>query len=94
MYQKVPVSDRIARIRKRYRSTKPKIDLCRYKLVTEFYMENPDLEGILKRAYNLANLFENMPTPINEDELIVGYPGATYRCSPLFPENSFWWFLD
>ena len=91
MYQKAPITDRIARIRKKYRTTKPKIDLARYKLVTEFYMENPDLTGILKRAYNLKNLFENMPTPVNEDELIVGYPGSTYRCSPLYPDNDLAW---
>ena len=87
MYQKAPVSDRVAKIRARYRTTIPKVDLWRYKLVTEFYMENPDLTGILKRAYNLKNLFENMPTPVFEDELIVGAPGETYRCSMLMAEN-------
>ena len=91
MYQKAPISERVARIRQKYRMTKPKLDPHRYRLVTEFYMNNPDLTGILKRAYNLANLFENMPTPIHEDELIVGYPGETFRSSPMFPENHFQW---
>ena len=91
MYQKAPISERVARIRQKYRTTKPKLDPHRYRLVTEFYMNNPDLTGILKRAYNLANLFENMPTPIHEDELIVGYPGETFRSSPMFPENHFQW---
>ena len=50
MYQNVPITERVKRIRKKYRTTKPKIDLNRYKLVTEFYMENPDITGILKRA--------------------------------------------
>lgn len=94
MYQNVPVTERVQRIRDKYRNTKPKIDLNRYKLVTEFYMENPDLTGILKRAYNLRNLFEHMPTPVNEDEQIVGFAAETYRGCALFPENSFWWFLD
>lgn len=94
MYQNVPITGRVEKIRKKYRSTKPKIDLCRYKLVTEFYMNNPNLTGILKRAKNLRNLFENMPTPVNEDELIVGFAAETYRGCALFPENSFWWFLD
>lgn len=67
MYQNVPITERVKRIRKKYRTTKPKIDLNRYKLVTEFYMENPDITGILKRAKNLRNLFEKMPTPVNED---------------------------
>ena len=63
MYQKAPISDRIARIRHKYRTTVPRVDIHRYKLVTEFYMENPDLTGILKRAYMLKHVFENMPTP-------------------------------
>ena len=91
MYQKAPISDRVARIRKKYRTTKPKLDPNRYTLVTQYYMENPDQIGILKRAGNLKNLFENMPTPIHEDELIVGFPGETFRCSALFPDNHFQW---
>ena len=94
MYQNAPMTERVQRVREKYRSTKPKIDLNRYKLVTEFYMENPDITGILKRAENLRNLFEKMPTPVNEDELIVGFAAETYRGCALFPENSFWWFLD
>ena len=94
MYENVGVTERVQRIRKKYRTTKPKIDLCRYKLVTEFYMNNANITGILFRAYNLKNLFENMPTPVNEDELIVGYPASTYRGCPLFPENSLVWIKD
>ena len=94
MYQNAPITERVQRIREKYRSTKPQIDLARYKLVTEFYMENPDLTGILKRAYNLRNLFEKMPTPVREDEKIVGFAADKYRACALFPENSFWWFLD
>ena len=89
MYQKAPITDRVKRIRERYRNTTPKIDINRYKLVTEFYMDNPQLTGILKRAKNLRNLFENMPTPVFEDDLIVGFPGTTYRCCALYPEFSF-----
>ena len=63
------MSPRIASIRERCRNTEPRIDINRYKLVTKFYQENPQLTGILKRAKNLRNLFENMPVLINEDEL-------------------------
>ncbi|MBQ1331284.1 MAG: hypothetical protein IIY36_00005 [Lachnospiraceae bacterium] len=93
MHTFAPVSDRIARIRQKYRTTKPKIDINRYRLVTEFYMENPQLTGILKRAKSMRNLFENMPTPVFEDELISGFQGATYRCCALYPETSFDWFM-
>jgi len=91
MYQSAPISDRIARIRQKYRTTKPAVDLNRYKLVTEFYQGHPELTGILRKAYSLKNLFDNMPTPIWEDELIVGYPAETYRGCAVFPETSITW---
>ena len=83
MYQKAPITDRVKRIREKCRNTKPSLDISRYRLVTEFYMENPQLTGILKRAKNLRNLFENIPVTINEDELIVGWQGKKYRSSAL-----------
>ncbi len=93
MYELKPMTERVQRIREKYRTTKPKIDINRYRLVTEFYMNNPQLTGILKRAKNLRNLFENMPILINEDEVIVGWQGASYRCCALYPETSFNWFM-
>ena len=94
MYQNVPISERVQMIRAMYRSKKPKIDIARYRLVTEFYMDNPQLPGVLKRAKNLRNLFEKMPTPVRDHELIVGHPGEEFRCSALYPEHSFFWFLN
>ena len=94
MYQNAPISERVQNMRKLYRNTLPKIDLNRYKLVTEYYQTHPQEIGILKRAGNLKNLFEKMPTPIRENERIVGYAGEEFRSSPLFPENSFAWFLN
>ncbi|SFA82223.1 glycerol dehydratase, cobalamin-independent, large subunit [Acetitomaculum ruminis DSM 5522] len=92
MIKEVAISPRVARVREKFRSTRPQLDIARYKLVTEFYMENPNITGILKRAYNLKNLFENMPTPVFDDEVIVGYPANTYRGCVIFPENSFSYF--
>ena len=93
MFEWKPVTERVQRIREKYRSTRPRIDINRYRLVTEFYMENPQLTGILKRAKNLRNLFENMPVLVNPDEIIVGWQGTTYRCCALYPETSFNWFM-
>ncbi|MCQ2406388.1 MAG: hypothetical protein MJ067_04150 [Oscillospiraceae bacterium] len=89
-----PVSERVKNIRERVRTTAPKLDLSRYKLITDFYRENPQLTGILKRAKNLRNLFENMPTLISEGELIVGWQGTSFRDSPLYPEVSWDWFME
>lgn len=93
MYELKPMTERVKKIREKYRTTRPKVDINRYRLVTEFYMQNPQLTGILKRAKNLRNLFENMPVLINEDEVIVGWQGASYRCCALYPETSFNWFM-
>lgn len=94
MYQNAPISQRVQEIRAMYRSKKPKVDISRYRLVTEFYMDNPQLPGVLKRAKNLRNLFEKMPTPVRDHELIVGHPGEEFRSSALYPEHSFFWFLQ
>ena len=94
MYQNAPISERVQYVRKLYRTTVPKIDLNRYKLVTDYYQNHPQEIGILKRAGNLKNLFEKMPVPIRDHERIVGYAGEEFRSSPLFPENSFAWFLN
>ena len=94
MYQNAPISERVQRIRALYRGKKPRIDISRYRLVTEFYMANPQLPGILKRAGVLRELFEKMPTPVRDHELIVGHPGEEFRSCALYPEYSFSWFLD
>ena len=94
MYELSPVTDRVAKIREKYRTTRPSICISRYKIVTEFYMENPQLQGILKRAKNFKNICEKLPVLINEDEVIVGWQASKYRACALYPEMSFGWFLD
>lgn len=94
MYKEAPISPRVAALREKYRSKKPRIDLARYRLVTEYYMNHQYVIGILKRANNLRNLFEKMPTPVREDELIVGFVGEEFRCTAVYPENSHDWFMN
>ncbi len=94
MYKLSPVTDRVRKMREKYRSTRPKICIARYKIVTDFYMENPQLQGILKRAKNFKNLCEKLPVLINEDEVIVGWQAASYRACALYPETSIHWLLD
>lgn len=89
-----PVTPRVAKIREKYRTTRPKVCIARYKIVTEFYRENPQLQGILKRAKNFKNICEKLPLLINEDEVIVGWQATSYRACALYPEISFGWFLD
>ena len=89
-----PTTIRVAKIRQKYRTTRPKICIARYKIVTEFYKENPQLQGILKRARNFKNLCEKLPVLINEGEVIVGWQATSYHACALYPEFSFGWLLD
>ncbi len=89
MYQLKPITERVAKMRSRYRNTKPRICIARYRLVTEFYQANPQLNGLLKRAKNLKNICEHIPVNIYEDEVIVGEQGSSYRSSALYPDTHF-----
>ena len=53
MYKLDQITPRVEAMREKYRSTQPEICTARYRLLTEFYMAHPELEGILKRALNL-----------------------------------------
>lgn len=94
MYTLNAISPRVEKIREKYRTARPRICTARYRIVTEFYKENPQLQGILKRAKNFRNICEKLPVLINEDEVIVGWQATSYRACALYPEISFGWFLD
>lgn len=93
MYQFSPMTDRIKARRERYRNDKPSIDIARYKLVTEFYMQHPELSGTLRRAYNFKNLCENLPLHLEDDDLLAGVYVDKYHASALYPENSIKWLI-
>jgi pyruvate formate-lyase/glycerol dehydratase family glycyl radical enzyme len=94
MHRLSPVTERVVRIREKYRTTRPRVCIARYKIVTDFYKDNPQLQGILKRAKNFQNICEKLPVLINSDEVIVGWQATSYRACALYPETSFGWFLD
>ncbi len=82
-----PISQRVIRQRALYRDTVPEICLGRYKILTEFYMNHPELNGILRRAKVMKEIFENVPIRIGDDEVIVGSQASKYRAATLYPEN-------
>ena len=94
MYKFGPISDRVRRVREKYRTTTPYVDTTRYRIVTDFYMQHQELTGILKRAYNFKNLCEKMPCTIFEDDAVVGVYVQTYRASAMYPENSIDFIID
>ena len=94
MYTLKPVTERVIKMRAKYRDTMPEICTSRYRLITEFYMNNPDMTGILKRAKNFKNICEHLAVRIDDGEVIVGAQSGKYRATALYPENSVQWLKD
>ncbi len=94
MYVLKPITERVKKMRAKYRDTAPEICIARYRIITEFYMQNPQLEGILRRAKVFKEICENIPIRIDEGEVIVGSQSSKFRASALYPENSVDWLKD
>ena len=94
MYVLKPISERVQKMRAKYRDTAPEICIARYKIITEFYMQNTQMEGILKRAKCFKAICENIPVRIDEGEVIVGAQSSKYRACALYPENSVDWLKE
>jgi len=94
MYQFSPMTERVQRIRERYRSTVPFVDTARYRIVTEFYKEHGEIVGIMKRAMNFRNLCEKIPVVIDDDDVVVGRYVLTYKAAALYPENAIDFLID
>ncbi|WP_193708405.1 glycyl radical protein [Alkalibaculum sporogenes] len=91
MYKLKPVPIKVLKMRDKYRNTIPKVCTSRLKIVTDFYQNNPNITGILKRAMVFKEIAEKTPILISEDEVVVGSMASTYRGSALFPENDITW---
>lgn len=94
MYVLKPITERVQKMRAKYRDTKPEICIARYRIITEFYMANPQMEGILKRAKCFREICRNIPVRIDDGEVIVGAQSGKYRAAALYPENSVDWLKD
>ncbi len=86
MYVLKPMTERVKKTREKYRTTVPKICIARYKLITEFYQEHPELTGVMRRAYAMKHIFDNIPLRVEDEDIIVGAQGTTYRSCALYPE--------
>ncbi len=88
MYQFRPVTERIARMRKKYRDTNFTVDAERALIVTEFIKNNLYMPAPMKRAKTLYEVCAKMTLRVEEDELIIGNLGKYYKGSPLWPETA------
>jgi pyruvate formate-lyase/glycerol dehydratase family glycyl radical enzyme len=81
-----PVTDRVTRIRERYRITTPKFSSERPRIITEFYKAHETEHSLLKRAKCLYAICEKMTLVVGDDDLIVGNQAPTYRGATTNPE--------
>ena len=86
MYTLKPMTERVIQTREKYRSTTPRVDISRYRLITEFYQQNPGLTGQLLRANAMRYIYENIPLRVEDEDVIVGALGTTYRACSYYPE--------
>ncbi len=68
------------------RGVKPSICVDRARLVTESYRQSEGAPYILRRAWALKHVLENMAIFIDPEELIVGNHCSRARSAPIYPE--------
>ena len=73
MYQFRTVTDRIARMRKRYRDTNFTLDAERTMIATEFHKTNKSLPAPLFKAQLQLEVCSRMTVRVEDDELIVAF---------------------
>lgn len=86
MYTLKPMTERVMKTRDKYRNTVPRVDISRYRLITEFYQQNPGLTGQLLRANAMRYIYENLPLRVEDEDVIVGALGTTFRACSYYPE--------
>ena len=86
MYRFPEVTERVARLRKRYRDELPSFDSERVRLLTEYYQESEYEVPVIRRAKAMHRILSGVPVRIEPEELLVGNTGKYYKGSMLFPE--------
>jgi pyruvate formate-lyase/glycerol dehydratase family glycyl radical enzyme len=95
MYTFSPITDRVQRIRERYRNTTPKFSSERPRIVTEFYKTHETEHSLLKRAKCMYEICSKMTLVVGDDDLIVGNQAPTFRGTTTNPEyGGVKWLVD
>ncbi len=83
----MPMSERVARLRRQSLDAVPTISTERAELMTKFYQQDIGLvSGPVRRALAFQYLMEHKAICINEGELIVGEKGTAPKATPTYPE--------
>ena len=87
MYPFRSVSDRVARLKERYRNSMFVLDAERALIVTESYKTNRHKPPMIRKALALQDVCQKMTVRVEEDELIVGNIGKHYKGTTMWPED-------
>lgn len=83
----MPMTERVAQLRRQSLDAVPSISSERAELLTKFYQENSGLiSAPVRRALAFQYLMEHKTICIIEDELIVGEKGPAPKAAPTYPE--------
>lgn len=87
------LSERIKNLREDVLSIKPEVCVERAVLTTKAYKEHEQEQVVLKRAYMVKEILENMTIYIEDNTLIVGNQAKKNRSAPIFPEYAMDWII-
>ncbi|MEE1046810.1 MAG: glycyl radical protein [Clostridia bacterium] len=90
----VKKSDRIGRLVDNLYKKMPEIEADRAVLYTESYKKTEGEPTIIRKAKAFANILENIPIIIRDEELIVGSATQAPRGCQTFPEYSYKWLEE
>ena len=84
----MPITERVARLRKQSLDARPSISPERAELLTEFYRQNQGKAWSTPvfRAEAFRYILSHKTICLNEGELIVGEKGHTPKAAPTYPE--------
>lgn len=88
------LTDRMNKYREDVLDKKPYIDAERAVLATKAYQEHREKPNVLKRAYMLKEILENMTLYIEEESLIAGNQASSNKDAPIFPEYTLEFVLN
>jgi formate C-acetyltransferase len=87
------LTERMKEFREELLNAKPMVCAERAKLTTESYKEHADKPMVLRRAYMLENILNNMNIFIEPQTIIAGNQACTNRSAPIFPEYAMDWII-
>ena len=87
-------TERISSFREELLDAVPLICVERAVLATEAYRDHEMDQTVLKRAYMLEKILDNMTVYIEPQTLIAGNQASSNRAAPVFPEYAMDWIIN